>query len=970
MAAWLDLVSENEVWNLVDTNRLGELVQELPYPKFQYPSLLYFTGNSNRMKALRALFPYNNITRKGPAGLIRLHLSTKTAHTQSPILFAESSLVLEHSVGDSKWLKHSTTKHRSFSITGAEGLLPLARLQQEVKRQLVLPWTQILCLFLDSAADIQAARNLLQQPRRQLTIGDEGIPAPTQVVIVLTDGKHTTKAFTQEYAQLQKMIKTGTVTILDLSPRSGLSDSVAFAPLQTLILKQLSIVQAEQLSACRRFSAIHLCAFWNTHVQSHQRLLDAPPFDLLARARSDYTRNDTMGDCLRELTQHKTSVSCSKEDFDDLVATAFLMEAYPPGMHGFSPTLVFAALYERLCLGIWNERFQSHIAGVSFRFVHQFGQLSAVRTSAAIRKETLHRLYRRWGGLRSTTTCVVCLCRPPEHMLPCKHAMCDTCVVIFGYPSSLGEYHFEVAQCPICEERSNVTVRQLPPTKHPVILSLDGGGVRGLIQLGLLRALERRIGVPIASLPDLCTGTSVGTYEYWPIGYYRSQTNGTGYIGALSAIDIILNQSSVTQCFNAFPDLARKIFRRSSNSPVPRCIQCLASAFNLTTEGVYDSHGLSQIFKAVVGPSRRIFDVATASPAGCRVAIVASRTSDRKACVLANYRGTSPRTTNTAYQFLAPHDDREDPFLWEAYFQTQTLPGLGLLQDGGVRANNPLAIALRESGIIWPMAKRHDLLLSVGTGFSTCIPRDPTGFLARIREGALPRLFRAMMSSPSMDGKQGFLEALNYLPPSSTPDIFRLDQAIDGTLPALDDTCSLERMSNMDFAVPAELVRSILASAMFFFELDDSPVQGNASFYCRGSVLCSRPNPSEILQRLLVEFPGSRFWSGQDHDLGSIDPVDICQLCGYFRKRVAFRVTSLEERVSIEIANDTFREKIGGFPKSAQEFLDEQKAYAQFGRADHQDLNWPPRRSCYCYRGSKRLVHFLEPPAGQKRRRL
>jgi hypothetical protein len=169
------------------------------------------------------------------------------------------------------------------------------------------------------------------------------------------------------------------------------------------------------------------------------------------------------------------------------------------------------------------------------------------------------------------------------------------------------------------------------------------------------------------------------------------------------------------------------------------------------------------------------------------------------------------------------------------------------------------------------------------------------------------------MSSPSMDGKQGFLEALNYLPHSSTPDIFRLDQAIHGTLPALDDTCSLEEMSNIDFAVPAELVRSILASVMFFFELDEYPVQGNASFYCRGSVLCSRPNPTEILQRVLVEFPGAKFRSGQDHDLGSIDPVDICQLCGYFRKRVAFRVTSLEERVSIEIANDTFREKIGGF---------------------------------------------------------
>ncbi|CAG8905044.1 unnamed protein product [Penicillium nalgiovense] len=670
MAAWLDLVKENEAWDLVDTNRLEQLVQGLPNPKYQYPSLLYFYGNSNRKKALRALFPYNNITRKGPAGLIRLHLSTKTAHTQNPILFAESGLCLEQSLGDSMWLKNSTTKHQTFSLGGADGTLTPARLQQEVKRQLVLPWTQILCLTMDPDP----------RPRRQLTIGDEVVPAPLQVVIVLTNSQHVTEAFAQECAQLQKL-DTGTVTILDLRPRHGLSDSVVFQPLQTLIVKQLSIVQAERISNCRRFSASHLSAFWSTGVQSHERLLHAARFDILARARRNYVRNKTMDDCLREVTQ--TSIGYSKEDFDDLVASAFLMDAYPPQMHEANlPRIlayrVFAALYEKRCLSIWDNEFKYHIAGVSSRFVHHFAQLSAVKTSAAIRKETLCRLYRQWGGLRSTTTCLVCLSRPPEHMLPCKHAICDTCVVIFGKPSRLGEYHFEIAQCPICVEN----------------------GVRGLIQLGLLRALESRIGIPIASLPDLCIGTSVG---------------------ALTAIDVFLNQSSVTQCFDAFPHLARNIFCHSSETPIPRCIRWFASAFNLTTDGLYDSEGLSKILKAAVDPSRRMFDVATANPAGCRIAIVASRTSDGKACVLANYRGTSPRSTNTAYEFLTPHNDRQNPSLLDAYFQPKELPGL-CLQDGGVRANNPLAIALRESSIIWPMAKRHDLLLSVGTGFSTSPP--------------------------------------------------------------------------------------------------------------------------------------------------------------------------------------------------------------------------------------------------------
>ncbi|OQE34149.1 hypothetical protein PENNAL_c0857G08079, partial [Penicillium nalgiovense] len=105
-----------------------------------------------------------------------------------------------------------------------------------------------------------------------------------------------------------------------------------------------------------------------------------------------------MDDYLREVTQ--TSIGYSKEDFDDLIASAFLMDAYPPQMYGFSPTVVFAELYEKRCLSIWDNEFKYHIAGVSSRFVHHFAQLSV------------------WGGLRSTTTCLVCLSRPPEHMLP------------------------------------------------------------------------------------------------------------------------------------------------------------------------------------------------------------------------------------------------------------------------------------------------------------------------------------------------------------------------------------------------------------------------------------------------------------------------------------------------------------------------------------------------------------------------
>lgn len=118
-------------------------------------------------------------------------------------------------------------------------------------------------------------------------------------------------------------------------------------------------------------------------------------------------------------------------------------------------------------------------------------------------------------------------------MLPCHHAICDTCVIIFGLPSKTAEYHFDISQCPVCNQPLQVSIRQLPPTKLPVVLSLDGGGIRGIIQLGLLKSLEKKLGNEIA-LPqifDLCTGTSVGMcYILFP--------NPTHFIKALVAYSL------------------------------------------------------------------------------------------------------------------------------------------------------------------------------------------------------------------------------------------------------------------------------------------------------------------------------------------------------------------------------------------------------------------------------------------------
>lgn len=134
-------------------------------------------------------------------------------------------------------------------------------------------------------------------------------------------------------------------------------------------------------------------------------------------------------------------------------------------------------------------------------------------------------------------------------------------------------------------------------------------------------------------------------------------------------MDIILNDISAEESYAKFPKLAQMIFKSSSKSvptfPIPRCFKWVKYLTGFLADGQYDSDNLENILQKVVDPQRRLFDVMKSS-AGCRVAIITSRISDGKACVLANYRGKGQRDVKSAYQFLTPRTENENPFLHDA----------------------------------------------------------------------------------------------------------------------------------------------------------------------------------------------------------------------------------------------------------------------------------------------------------------
>ena len=140
-----------------------------------------------------------------------------------------------------------------------------------------------------------------------------------------------------------------------------------------------------------------------------------------------------------------------------------------------------------------------------------------------IHRQTLQQaLIKDWvREIHPNRTCLSCLSNNPEHLLACKHVLCSTCVAKFDI--SRGNEHSTsvcITECPFgCISNGPgwpwISYMK-PPSAGVRVLSLDGGGVRGILELivlGYLQhyfTLELGAHVPVIEMFDLVVGTSTG----------------------------------------------------------------------------------------------------------------------------------------------------------------------------------------------------------------------------------------------------------------------------------------------------------------------------------------------------------------------------------------------------------------------------------------------------------------------------
>ncbi|KAK6502557.1 hypothetical protein TWF506_003137 [Arthrobotrys conoides] len=341
--------------------------------------------------------------------------------------------------------------------------------------------------------------------------------------------------------------------------------------------------------------------------------------------------------------------------------------------------------------------------------------------------------YDKFGGSSkfiSHTACLVCLVHSPEHHLKCGHVICTPCLQTYGV-SETG--CITIKNCPMHSYHNGQTYQSpqvfavKPPPAGVRILSIDGGGVRGLSQLIFLQCLENTLGfnLQLTSFFDLVVGTSTG-----------------GYI----ALGLITENWSITECIEQFKKFCRKSFKKRKlgsfigHGSVQEYIGEKFPSLSRKQNGKHkykESPVQNSLMKAfstsdyLFGSTKRALAMAEApcKPVPKVAVVTVLSVSDSKAVVLGNYNHAD-NSQQTFYDFPRAEIPENEFRTWEAARATCAPPGYlkefshagsnQVYVDGGVYNNNPINIADSERKLIWPEVEQlpPDIVLSLGSGYN------------------------------------------------------------------------------------------------------------------------------------------------------------------------------------------------------------------------------------------------------------
>ncbi|KAG8002506.1 Calcium-independent phospholipase A2-gamma [Nibea albiflora] len=228
------------------------------------------------------------------------------------------------------------------------------------------------------------------------------------------------------------------------------------------------------------------------------------------------------------------------------------------------------------------------------------------------------------------------------------------------------------------------------------VLSIDGGGTRGVVPLQVLKLLEAETGKKIHQLFDYICGVSTGAVLAFMLG---------------------LAHFSLEECAEMYRRFGSEVFRQN---PLVGTVKMGWS------HSYYNTETWETILQEKLG-HRVLIKTAREelSPKVSAVSAVVNWGMSPKAFVFRNY--------NHKPGSLSRYAGGSGCQMWQAVRASSAAPGYfqefllqsDIHQDGGIILNNPCALAVHESRLLWPN-QPFQCVLSLGTGRYDNVKRSPT----------------------------------------------------------------------------------------------------------------------------------------------------------------------------------------------------------------------------------------------------
>ncbi|KAK3672622.1 hypothetical protein LTR78_007434 [Recurvomyces mirabilis] len=400
-------------------------------------------------------------------------------------------------------------------------------------------------------------------------------------------------------------------------------------------------------------------------------------------------------------------------------------------------------------------------------------------------------------------------------------------------------------------------------------------------------------------------------------------------------------------CIQRFENIATKTFDRHASSGFSFArLQNLALSY--LRDGQYSSSPIEAAFRSELGKDIRMFNPLSSD---LKVAVTTTTAKESKTCLFSNYNGNL-RSCDSGYDVVRTRESVHDVSVAQAasctsaapwFFRPKAIENVGTFQDGGLQHNNPLNLALWELRHLWPDRSTPDFALSIGTGYSeSLLSRACVGTQSPVRDRFIARLFKTFMKS--LDGEKMWKEFHNSLPDYAKQRYHRINIAVEGSEPAIDDIASmhnlkrqalafLERDNNLQAALDA------MISSLFYFELEDVPEQCETGYVCDGHIYCRLALPPNGRRWLFTQLTKtSSFFIILGQPIACVDRTS--KNLPSFRRRVRFTIGSLDENIGITLRGITDSPTaISGMPKTAKQLVEMQGLTADFGCLDHRGID-------------------------------